>query len=96
MLKKVALVWIFSSWITKTRVTFMGNHLNGGFPFEIFLNYIFYDSLVKLCDKESSVKSCEWCLGDGQENVSWLFEVGRGFEDRIIFEVFLLTIFMRR
>ena len=53
-------------------------------------------SLMKLDDEESSVKWREWWLGDGQENVSLAFDVGGGFEDRIIFEVFLLTIFIRR
>ena len=38
------------------------------------------------------MKLFEWWLGDGQENVSFVFEMGRGFEDRIIFEVFLLEI----
>ena len=44
-------------------------------------------SLVKLDDEESSLKRCEWLLGDSQENLSLVFKVGRGLEGRMIFEV---------
>ena len=47
---------------------------------------------MKLDDEESSLKWCEWWLGDMQENVSLTFEVDRDFEDMMIFEAFLLKI----
>ena len=36
--------------------------------------------------------NCEWWLGDRQEKVSLIFEVDEGFEDRMIFKVFLAEI----
>ena len=44
--------------------------------------------LAKSDDEESSLKECEWWLGDFQENVSFVFKAGRGFEGRMIFEGF--------
>ena len=45
-------------------------------------------SLVKPDDEESSSKWCERWLCDGRGNISLVFEEGRGFEGRIIFEGF--------
>ena len=49
-------------------------------------------SLVKSYDEESYLKQGELLRSDGQENVSLAFKVGRGLEDRMIFEVLLLMI----
>ena len=44
------------------------------------------NSLMKVDDEESSLKRCEQWLGDYQESTSFVFKVGRGFEDRMVFE----------
>ena len=49
-------------------------------------------SSLKLDDGESSLKWCEWWLGDGKENFFLAFEEGGGLEDRMISNVFLLLI----
>ena len=51
-------------------------------------------SLVKLDDEVSSLKRSEWRWSDGKENVLifLFFKAGRGLEDRMISEVFLLII----
>ena len=45
---------------------------------------------MKLDDEASSLKKGENWLNDGKANISLVFEVGRGLEDRIISKVFLL------
>ena len=48
-------------------------------------------SSLKLDDRESSLKWCEWWLDD-EKNIFLAFEEGRGLEERIISNVFLLLI----
>ena len=45
-------------------------------------------SLVKLCDEELSFKWYDWCLANRQENISLVFKVGGGLEDRMFFDFF--------
>ena len=49
-------------------------------------------SSLKLDDGESSLKWCEWWFDEGKEKVSLVFEEGRGWEDRMISNIFLLLI----